>query len=281
MTSELSSSELIHAIEENRLQAFSTLGQVPGGRLLATDEMVKVIPPIQVAVPLCAWVFNATLSESRTEGEVHEVIGFFQRLGIPFGWTTGPSTRPRDLSSVLEARGIEHLVDVAGMALDLDELDRPEVPRGLVTRKVRTRHDVRAWACAFREGFGLPEGSETGIAELIGAAWEHSRGTWHHYVGTLDEIPVGSSSMYLDQGVAGIYFVGTVPSARRRGIGTWMTFLALQDARELGTGWSVLHASPLGRGLYARLGFEEYCTLGIYMWGLGGDESSGLAFLGS
>jgi ribosomal protein S18 acetylase RimI-like enzyme len=281
MMSELINSGLTRAIEESRFRAFSMLGRVPGGRLLATEEMVKVIPPIRIPVPLCAWVFNAKLSESRTEEQVNEVISFFQQLGIPFGWNTGPSTRPRDLGSVLKACGIEHLVDLAGMALDLDGLDRPEVPGGLATREVRTRDDLRDWARVFREGFGLSEGSERGIAELIGAAWEDSGGKWHHYVGTLDETPVGSSSMYLDQGVAGIYFVGTVPSARRRGIGTWMTFLALQDARALGTRWSVLHASPLGRGLYARLGFEEYCTLGIYMFGLRGDEASGLAFLGS
>jgi ribosomal protein S18 acetylase RimI-like enzyme len=176
---------------------------------------------------------------------------------------------------------MEHLVDLAGMALDLDRLNHPKAPRGLVTREVHTRDELRAWAYAFREGFGLPDGSKPRIAELIGAAWEDSRGKWHHYVGTLDETPVASSSMYLDQEVAGIYFVGTVPSARRRGIGTWMTFLALQDARALGTRWSVLHASPLGRSLYRRLGFEEYCTLGIYMFGLRGDEASGLAFLES
>ena len=279
MLGELSNSELIRAIEENRVRAFSTLGQVPGGKVLATEELVKVVPPIRVRVPLCAQVFNANLSEGHVEEQVDEVIGFFQQRGIPFAWTTGPSTRPLDLGRVLEACGIEHLVDLAGMALDLNELTGPEIPGGLVARDVRTRDDLRAWAQAFRQGFGLPDGTEADIAELIGAAWEASGGKWRHYVGTVDGAPVGSSSMYLDQGVAGIYFVGTVPAARRRGIGTWMTFLALRDARSVGTRWSILHASPVGRGVYARLGFQEYCTLSAYMFGLG-DEAWGLAFLG-
>lgn len=279
MLGEVSNSQLSRAIEENRVRAFSTLGRVPGGKLLAPEGMVTVIPPIRIPVPLCAQVFSADVSGGDAEEQVMKVVGLFQERGIPFAWTTGPSTRPRDLGRVLEGCGIEHLVDLAGMALDLDDLGRPEMPGALVARDVRTRDDLRAWASAFRQGFGLPDGTERDIAELIGAAREASGGTWRHYVGTLDGAPVGSSSMYLHQGIAGIYFVGTVPSARRRGIGTWMTFLALDDARSLGTRWSILHASPVGRGVYARLGFQEYCTLSAYMFGLG-DETSGLAFLG-
>jgi ribosomal protein S18 acetylase RimI-like enzyme len=159
---------------------------------------------------------------------------------------------------------MEKLFDLAGMALDLRELKDPDRPKGLVTARVDSRDKLRAWAHAFGEGFGLPKGSQASIVELIGAAWEESGGKWRHYVGTLDGDPVGSSSMYLDRGVAGLYFVGTVPAARQRGIGTWMTSLPLKEARELGVRLSVLHAAPKAQPLYRRLGFKEYCQLGLY-----------------
>ncbi len=59
-----------------------------------------------------------------------------------------------------------------------------------------------------------------------------------------------------------------------------MTLLALKEARALGVRVSILHASPLGRSVYSRLGFKEYCRLDIYVLGLTTDEASGLAFLG-
>jgi GNAT superfamily N-acetyltransferase len=262
---EMNTSKLTRVIEENRFQAFSTFGKVPGGSLVVTEKMIRVIPPIQLPAPLCAWIFDAKLSQKNANEEVQGVIDHFEQRGNPLVWETGPTTRPRQLGRVLKAQGMEHLFDLAGMALDLEELKNHNVPTGLVTKSVDTRDKLRAWAHAFRESFELPSWSGSGIAEVISAAWKESGGKWHHYIGTIDEAPVASSSMYLDQGIAGIYFVGTVPSARKRGIGTWMTLRALQEAHALGIRVSVLHAAPLAQNLYSRLGFKEYCKLGLYV----------------
>jgi GNAT superfamily N-acetyltransferase len=270
---DLTTSGLTRAIEDNRIQAFSTFGRVPGGNLLATEKMIRVIPPIQLQLPLCAWVFGARLSQNGTIEEVSEVIDYFEKRNIPFVWETGPTTQPGQLGSILEAKGMAHVFDLAGMALDLEELKNQEVPSGLVTNRVDKRDELQAWAHAFRKGFELADWSESGIFELIGDAWEESQGKWCHCVGTIDETPVASSSMYLDQGVAGIYFVSTVPMARKRGIGTWMTLRTLQEASALGIRVSILHAAPKAVNVYRRIGFKEYCRLSIYELGMAGKIS--------
>jgi GNAT superfamily N-acetyltransferase len=95
---------------------------------------------------------------------------------------------------------------------------------------------------------------------------------WRHYLGRLDGKPVATTTIYLAAGVAGVYFVMTVPEARRRGIGAAITRAALQDARDTGhtgsTGvrYGVLGSSPAGRSVYAGLGFREYCTIDLYEW---------------
>jgi GNAT superfamily N-acetyltransferase len=77
---------------------------------------------------------------------------------------------------------------------------------------------------------------------------------------------VATASIYLGAGVAGAYFVMTVPEARRRGIGGAITLAALQDARDTGVRYGVLGSSPAGRAVYARLGFREYCRIELYEW---------------
>jgi GNAT superfamily N-acetyltransferase len=280
MIAERANSEWIRAIEENRVRAFSTFGRVAGGSLLETEKMLKMIPPSQIQIPLCAWVFDAKLSQDGMSEQVEQVIEDFQRRAISFGWQTGPSTRPCDLGTELEARGMAHLVDIAGMALDLEHMRSQAAPKGLVTRQLGTRDEFRAWAHAFCRSFGIPDRSQPDVAELMAAAWEGSQGRWHHYLGMLDGTPVASSAMYLDRNVAGLYFVGTIPSARKQGIGTWMTRLGLQEARALGVRMGILHASPLGKGMYSRMGFKEYCKLGIYMFGLATEKDSSLGFIG-
>jgi ribosomal protein S18 acetylase RimI-like enzyme len=270
---ESTTSSLTRAIEDNRFQAFSTFGRVPGGSLLATEKIIRVIPPIQLPLPLCAWVFNAKFSQNNSIEEVSEVIDYFEQRDIPFLWETGPSTEPLQLGRILEAKGMGFVFNLAGMALDLEELKNQEVPSGLEACIVDKREDLLAWAHAFREGFELAAWSESGIIELIGDAWEQSQGKWCLCVGTINETPVASSSMYVDQGVAGIYFVGTTPMARRRGIGTWMTWRILQEARALGIRVSILHAAPKAVNLYRGLGFKEYSKLGIYELGMTGKIS--------
>jgi len=89
---------------------------------------------------------------------------------------------------------------------------------------------------------------------------------WRHYVGWLGNQPVATASLLMAAGVAGVYFVLTVPEARRRGIGGAITEAALRDARELGYRVGVLGASGMGLPLYRRLGFEEYCRIAVYEW---------------
>jgi ribosomal protein S18 acetylase RimI-like enzyme len=55
---------------------------------------------------------------------------------------------------------------------------------------------------------------------------------------------------------ARVTFVNTDPVWRGRGIGTAMTALALQHARERGARRACLSATAAGQGIYARLGFS-------------------------
>lgn len=87
-----------------------------------------------------------------------------------------------------------------------------------------------------------------------------------NYVGYLNEAPVATAELYIAEGVVGVYVVGTVPKARRMGIGTAMTLAPLLEARSLGYRIGVLGATPLGEGVYRKLGFEEYCKLSYYSW---------------
>ena len=66
--------------------------------------------------------------------------------------------------------------------------------------------------------------------------------------------------------MAGVYFVFTVPEARGQGLGAALTLAPLREARAMGYGIGVLGSSSLGYSVYRRLGFAEYCRIGIYEW---------------
>jgi ribosomal protein S18 acetylase RimI-like enzyme len=66
---------------------------------------------------------------------------------------------------------------------------------------------------------------------------------------------------------AQVFFVGTEPARRRRGIGSAMTAGALRGAASLGAGQALLHSTADGASLYKRLGFEPAGLLTRYSYG--------------
>ncbi|QBD74838.1 GNAT family N-acetyltransferase [Ktedonosporobacter rubrisoli] len=58
-------------------------------------------------------------------------------------------------------------------------------------------------------------------------------------------------------GIAGLFAMGVVPSARKQGIGTALAHAACKLAQQMGCHHVVLNATPLGEPVYRRVGFQS------------------------
>jgi predicted acetyltransferase len=66
-------------------------------------------------------------------------------------------------------------------------------------------------------------------------------------------------------GVAGIYWVGTVPDARRRGLAEIATRAAGNAGFERGMRVAALQASAMGYPVYLRMGYETVASTRWYL----------------
>ncbi len=76
------------------------------------------------------------------------------------------------------------------------------------------------------------------------------------FVALLEGRPVGKSLAIRSATASGVYDVGTLESARRRGVGGALTWAAIRAGREWGRDAVVLQSSQMGLSLYATLGFR-------------------------
>jgi GNAT superfamily N-acetyltransferase len=175
--------------------------------------------------------------------------------------------RPADLGARLLAHGFSYAGDDIGMAIDLAALpEAVPAPPKLTIERVGDEPDLDTWVRTLAAGFGEGEREAAWVGEMYRRLGLAEGGPWHHYLGWLDGAPVATASLFLSAGAAGIYFVFTLPEARRQGIGAAITLAALRDARDLGECVGVLGASVMGYRVYQRLGFRECCRIGIYEW---------------
>jgi GNAT superfamily N-acetyltransferase len=255
--------KVVQALEANLFSYFTNFGRTPLGELHESSNLLYFSTDINSFFH--NGVFRARLSGLEVERAIAEIIEYFAAKQVPFCWWTSNTTQPDDLDKYLEAHGLQALGNFPGMAMDLSNLASRDCPQDLEIIQVEDRTNLESWLKIAAIAFNIP-------VELVGdlLSLESSLGfqgdRYIRYLALWQKTPVAISALYLDAGVAGIYFVATLPEARGQGIGTHITHTALEAAQKLGYQVAILQTSAMGKNVYQRLGFQEYCPLEIYLW---------------
>ena len=251
---------LRRAIDQNQIEQQAAFGLAPGATLHDDADMTWFYTGLNH--PMFNGVLSARFEPAVLEGRVRAMLDFFKKRRTPMMWWTGPLTYPADLDRQLPHFGMVPAGDQPGMAVNLQALAQDvSRPPGLRVERVQTSTDLENWGLAVRIGFGLPKFAVRTLLDHFQPAGPAGGPKWRHYVGRLNGRSVASSTLFLGAGVAGIYYVATLPGFRGQGIAAAMTVTPLLEARQMGMRVGVLQASDQGKGLYRRLGFETYCTL--------------------
>ena len=257
--------EIVDAIRDNLRQYYRCLGRSPAVAFHEDGELGWLSTGITPLTYLNA-VFFTRLPVARVDQAVHSIIAWFRARDIRrFSWWVDESSRPVYLPAFLQAHCLFYVSGEAGMALDLTrwQAESSTIP-GLLIEPVASAAQLQAFARATIAGFELPPGyTDRWVAIHAGLEGDPPL---YSYLATLNGEPVGCAQLFMAGQVAGIYDVAVVPGRRGLGLGRLLTAAALQEARTLGATLAVLHASPMGEGLYTRLGFREYCRMGRFLW---------------
>jgi len=84
------------------------------------------------------------------------------------------------------------------------------------------------------------------------------------FVGRLDGRAVGYSLAIRSEGTSGVYNVATLPEARRRGVGTAVTWAAVEAGWRAGLDCVVLQSSEMAIPMYEAMGFRTIVRYAVF-----------------
>ena len=220
-------------------------------------------------IPLALFnsVMDSRLAPEAVDAAVQTILADARAWNVPLRWWIGPSSRPADLGKYLENYGFSLNEAETGMALDLAKLkeDLPAVANFSI-RLAQDEADLQTWVQTLAAGNQVPATAQTFHQGWLDFMRSADQKAVLAYLGFLDGKPIATSLLFLDGDIAGIYAVATVPEARQKGIGAWMTQRPLIQARSQGCRLGILQASEMGLGIYRSLGFQECFKLVTYDW---------------
>ena len=235
--------------------------------------------------PMFKGVWNTRLSEQGADLAIDQTIAWFKKQNAPyFFWWTGGNTSPSDLESRLARRGMISMAEQTQalaqgilsteqgspcMVAELSKMNEAvlqQTPEGFVIREIINESELYNFKKVFVETYEIPD--------WAGQAWVDAtlkigigKTPWRIFVGYLDDQPVATNMLFHGGGVASVYAVATVPSARGKGIGAAITLKPLLEAREDGYIYAVLFSTELGKSVYQRIGFRMTdVRINRYLW---------------
>lgn len=178
-------------------------------------------------------------------------------------WARAGVAEDAELVAALERGGLQKVHAMPAMVLDRPP-DPCPAPDGVELRRIASPRDAESYWKVAADAYAT-----NGFPPEVFGFYDRHEGLWADGVAAFLALeegrPASIAMTIVNHGVAGIYWVGTGQEARGRGLGAVLTTAAVQAGFERGCDLVSLQASPLGRPIYERMGFEAIHDYELYL----------------
>jgi ribosomal protein S18 acetylase RimI-like enzyme len=169
-----------------------------------------------------------------------------------------------DLEDRCRSEKMTQISESPGMAIQ-EPIQVKNFPAGVTIKTIENHSGAIDFSSVVIDSYqrlGMPK--ET--AELMFETPERMLRPYNHLVVAYwNDKPVSGAMIIFSHSIAGIYWVGTIESARNQGLAEACTSLVTNEAFRRGACLVVLQASQFGEPIYRRLGFQEFTRYPWYM----------------
>jgi ribosomal protein S18 acetylase RimI-like enzyme len=169
-------------------------------------------------------------------------------------WVRAGQAADDDLAATAEAAGFQAVYEMPEMLLG-NELATEPLPAEAELRRLSAENEAPGFWEVAKEAYasnGFPPEVFAGYTDHSGLLAENVVA----FIAYLDGEPASIAMTIVSHGVAGIYWVGSLERARGLGLGRAVTVAATNAGLARGAEIASLQASPMGKPIYTKLGYE-------------------------
>lgn len=242
---------------------YSIMGCGSGGRLV--DTPTRLVTEAPVPQP----PYNAVLrfydeGDGPLREQAAELLSPMIDRGVTPVWVVHPTTDPR-IRDVLTDLGMVCADELFGMSAELSEV-KPPTPRDDIDVIEFDESSEHIWLDLVSWRYGLSDDASPYLRDVY-HAWLRQRTSSQGTSGLsalVDGVPCSKAAVHVADRVAGVYGVATTDAGRGKGLATHLCATLLANARAAGAERTVLHATPMAREMYRRMGYRDVAT--FEMW---------------
>jgi ribosomal protein S18 acetylase RimI-like enzyme len=258
------------AIEDNLAAYWLRMGMIPKGEVYSSADLRWEYS----GSPFLNRVVESHLDQETADHSIELVKRTFRQRRAAVTWLVGPGGTPADLGTRLTKHGFSRYEDWIGMAMPLNAIvPVSPAPTGLTLTDVDSEPLRNDWVGVVGRSFRFPRTARQRLRQTLNFDATRSVETAceiYHILAYLDDEPASACSLFIKDGVAGIYLVSTVPEHRGNGLGSYMTRVALERAQKLGCRLAVLQSTPQAQLMYESIGFSRCCEIEVFRYDLSG-----------
>jgi len=244
------------------------------------DNFVKYWSQLNVEIHYNIWetklltdiphaLFNGVLRSQYTTRNIDELIDFtisqYRSRKVPFTWWVYQRSTPRNLGELLTQHGLLHLGVMPSMGLALSsEPSINDAPEGFEVHKVRNDAEMESWGKVLAQAYNLPGEDITKYCAFFPQV--ETSDMYQHFIGIYDGQPVAAGTLFISGSTAGLYNIGTIPEARLKGFGTYLTQIMLLYAYQHNSRLIAMQSYPIAVEVCQKLGFKQISEFNVFIY---------------
>jgi len=251
----LTAPDLAESMDNNNVGFWTTYGDHPGGYYKNEPDIAWSVAGLNF--PLYNCFLRYDLAEENFETELENFMDIIKAHKLPAYFWQASASKPAGVHERLEQSGWKQARQAPAMAMEISEVESMEPIPGFTVKPVQNDQQRRLWADILNRSVGMNDQDITETIKVELMISKKNNNLQHRYLGYLNDKPVATGLLHLESGLAGIYCIATLPEARRKGLGSFLTIKLIEDSSKLGYKVVALTSSEMGYRVYSKIGFKD------------------------